>query len=348
MTGWMACGFWLGCTGSALLAADTKPAVPLAWPESGASYQVEFVGSIRSPEDLGLKRSIWARFGSVLTGESEKPRRLVRPFSVAGATLDRLLITDPGAGDVRLLDRSNKKYASLEGPARQRLRSPIGAGVDSAGHFYVADSELGKIFVFRQNGRFSHFLGDAKGEGLYKRPTALAIDGASGEIYLTETLRHKVLVLDRQGRVLREWGKRGEGPGEFNFPVAVAVHSDRVFVLDAMNFRVQVFTRQGRFVTAFGKLANEPGGFIRPKGLAFDARTGLLFVIDAMVEVVQAFTPEGVLVFAFGTPGEGPGQFRLPSGILALDDGLLLVADAYNGRVQTFRVLPSRALGGGE
>jgi DNA-binding beta-propeller fold protein YncE len=344
----VACRLWVGFAGAALLAAQTKSAIPLVWPESGAPYQVEFVESIRSPEDAGLKRSFWARFGNALTGQSEKPRRLVRPFTVAGATLDRLLITDPGTGDARLLDRSNKKYASLEGPSRQRLRSPIGAGVDSTGNLYVADSELGKIFVFRKNGHFSHFLGDAKGEGLYKRPTGLAVDQASGEIYLTETLRHKVLVLDRQGAVIREWGKRGEGAGEFNFPVAVAVHAEQVFVLDAMNFRVQVFTRQGRFVTAFGKLVNEPGGFFRPKGLAFDARTGLLFVVDAMFEVVQAFTPEGKLAFAFGTSGEAPGQFRLPSGILALDDGLLLVADPYNGRIQVFRILPSPAVGGDE
>jgi len=346
--GWIGCTLWTCFAGAAIAAAQARSTIPLAWPESGALYRVEFVDSIRSPEDAGLKRSFWARFGNVLTGESEKPRRLVRPFAVAGATLDRLLITDPGAGDVRLLDRPNKKYASLEGPSRQRLRSPVGAGVDSAGNLYVADSELGKIFVFRKNGHFSHFLGDAKGEGLYKRPTGLAIDRASGEIYLTETLRHKVLVLDRQGGVIREWGRRGEGPGEFNFPVAVAIHAERVFVLDAMNLRVQVFTRQGRFIRAFGKLANEPGGFFRPKGLAYDARAGLLFVVDAMFEVVQAFTPEGKLAFAFGTPGAAPGQFRLPSGVLALDDGLLLVADPYNGRVQVFRILPSHAMGGNE
>ena len=70
--------------------------------------------------------------------------------------------------------------------------------------------------------------------------------------------------------------------------------------------------------------------------------------VDAMFEVVEAFTPDGKLVFAFGTPGEAPGQFRLPSGILALDDGSLLVADSYNGRVQIFRVLSSSAMGGGE
>jgi len=346
--GRITCGLWLGLVGAALLAADTKSIVPLAWPESGAPYHVEYVGSIRSPDDAGLKRSLWARVGNALTGVPDKPRRLVRPFTVAGVTLDRLLITDPGAGDARLLDRPNKKYASLEGPSRQRLRSPIGADVDSAGNLYVADSDLGKIFVFRKDGRFSHFLGDAKGEGLFKRPTGLAIDRASGEIYVTETLRHKVVVVDRQGDVIREWGKRGEGPGEFNYPVSVAVHAERVFVLDSMNFRVQVFTRQGRFVTAFGKLANEPGGFFRPKSLAFDVRTGLLFVVDAMFEVVQAFTPEGKLVFAFGTPGEAPGQFRLPSGVLALDDGSLLVADPYNGRVQVFRVFSPPAMGGGE
>lgn len=333
---------------AAVLAAAVDSHVPLAWPETRAAYRVEFIESIRSPDDAGLKRSVWARLGNAMIGGSERPRRFLRPFAVAGIALDRLLITDPGAGDARWLDRPGKKYIALEGPSRQRLRSPIGAGVDAAGNLYVADSELGKLFVFDKAGRFRYFLGDVKGEGLYKRPTGLAIDRLSGEIYLTDTLRHKVFVLDRRGAVLRDWGKRGEGPGEFNFPLAVAIDGERVFVLDSMNFRVQVFNRQGKFLREFGKPVNEPGGFFRPKGLAFDARTGLLFVVDSMFELVQAFTPEGKLVFAFGTPGEGAGEFRLPSGILSLNDGLLLVADSYNGRVQVFRVIAERVVGGKE
>lgn len=339
---------WWSAT-CAALGGETRPLIPLAWPESGSAYQVEFVQSLRSPEDLGVRRSAWSILGRVLTGESERPRRLVRPFGVAGSSLSRLLITDSAFGGAVLLDRSEKKYAVLAGPGRERLRSPVGAALDAAGNLYVTDSDLGKIFVFSKNGRFNRFVGDSRGEGLYKRPTGISIDQASGEIYITETLRHRVLVLDQKGAIVREWGQRGEGPGEFNFPVSVTVHQDRVFVLDAMNGRVQVFDRKGRFLSSFGKLANEPGSFIRPRGLAFDPRNNLVFVVDAMLEAVQAFRPDGKLAFAFGSPGESSGQFRLPAGVVACNDGLLLVADVYNGRIQVFRITPTQAgVGGSE
>jgi len=330
---------------AALQAGDRKASIPipLAWPSSGASRRIEYLESISSPADLSIRRGWFSRLGDIVLGPSEKPRRLLRPFTIAADPQGRLLVADPETPAVHLFDPRRNRHKVLQGPSRQPLESPIGVDFDASGNFYVSDSALGKIFVFDKEGRFRRFIGDAGGEGIFKRPTGLAVDRAANRIYLTDTLRHQVYVLDAQGRVERQWGQRGAGAGEFNYPTAVALAEDRVFVLDAMNFRVQVFTRAGAYVSSFGSPVNEPGGFFRPKGLAVDEQRELVFVVDALFEVVQAFTFEGKLVFAFGRPGSGPGEFHLPAGICLLADGRLLVADSHNGRLQVFRPLAELA-----
>ncbi len=327
---------------ASLLAAEKQAPVPvaLAWPPTGAPYRVEYLESISRPEDLSIRRGFLARLGDLVLGPSQRPRTLFRPFTIAVDAQGRVLVTDPGARVVHMLDPGRNKHKTLEGPSRQHFQSPIGLDSDASGNIYVADSFLGKIFVFDKDGRFRRFLGEARGEGIFKRPTGLAVDRATNRLYLTDTLRHKVYVLDARGSIEREWGKRGDAPGEFNFPTAVALAEDRVFVLDAGNFRVEVFTPAGDFVSSFGSPVNEPGGFFRPKGLSVDTQHKLVYVVDAMFEVVQAFTFEGKLVMAFGHPGSAPGEFRLPAGICVQPDGRILVADSYNRRIQVFRSHP--------
>jgi len=286
---------------------------------------------------LKIRRGLFSKLVGVMAGPSKKSRSLLRPFSIAVDSQGRILITDRAGRGVHILDQARKKYRRLEGSRKQRFRSPIDLDTDARGNIYVTDSDLGKIFVFRRNGKFDRFIGDAGGEGLYKRPTGIAIDQDSGRIYLTDTLRHAVEVIDAGGRPLERWGKRGEGPGEFNFPTDIALARDRVFVLDAMNFRVQVFDRKGAYITSFGKPINAPGGLFRPKGIAVDEKRELVYVVDAMFELVQAFTFDGELVMAFGHGGVNPGEFFLPAGICVDPEGRLLVADSYNARVQVFR-----------
>ena len=86
------------------------------------------------------------------------------------------------------------------------------------------------------------------GEGYFKRPTGIAVDSAAQRIYVTDTLRNQVFVLDMQGSVLQTIGKTGAGGRPIQLPDRVAPGWGRsCIVVDAMNFRVQVFDRSGTF-----------------------------------------------------------------------------------------------------
>ena len=321
-------------------AVETAPVpVALVWPLADAPVRVEYLGSIAKDEDVSVRRGFWSRLGNlVVGGPDQRVTTLARPFTAATDAAGRLLVADPGTPGVHLFDLAKKSHDVLRGPSRLRMRSPVGVDADAAGNIYATDSALGRIYVFDREGRFTRFIGEMKTEGYFKRPTGLAVDRVRRRIYLTDTLHHSVYVMSTDGRIERSWGRRGEGPGDFNFPTAVALADDRVFVLDSMNFRVQVFTPDGEYLDSFGRAANEPGGFFRPKGLAVDAVNKRVLVVDAMFEVVQAFSYDGKLAWAFGHGGTAPGEFNLPAGVWVQPDGRILVADSYNGRIQTFRV----------
>ena len=75
-----------------------------------------------------------------------------------------------------------------------------------------------------------------------------AFDGA-GNLYLLDTEALTVVVVDPQGDLLRTIGRRGNGPGEFDFPRGLAVWEDgRVAVGDVPRHRAfQIFDGDGEF-----------------------------------------------------------------------------------------------------
>ena len=63
---------------------------------------------------------------------------------------------------------------------------------------------------------------EAKGESALSRPYDIACDN-EGNVYVLERSESVVKVFDKSGKYLRTIGRRGQGPGEFNFPVSLSV-----------------------------------------------------------------------------------------------------------------------------
>lgn len=146
-------------------------------------------------------------------------------------------------------------------------------------------------------------------------PVALAI-GPDGNLYVTD-LSQRVSVISPAGTVLRRWGRRGTGPGEFNFISAnptvptniqgsLAVGPDgTVYVSDSGNARVQVFTPQGRYVRQFGSYGSGEGQFLRPYFLVVD-QAGNVYVEDDAAGIVSKFSPGGKVIWQLGGASGDP------------------------------------------
>jgi DNA-binding beta-propeller fold protein YncE len=295
--------------------------------------RIKYLGAIYSAADIGMEMGLGRRLLSAIIGEPETA--MVKPLDVAKSTAGVLVVADPGVPTVHFFDLERRKYRRLPGNSASLLRSPVGVAVSDDGLVYVADSERGKVFVLDARGRLVTDLG----AGIFERPTGVALDPTQQRLYVVDTMACRVLVLDRSGNELGRFGRRGLGPGEFNFPTYIAVAPDgTIGISDSMNFRVQTFRPDGSLIGAFGVPGDGSGDFALPKGVATDT-SGRLYVVDAAFENVQIFDPRGVLLLDFGFPGLGAGGFSLPTGLFLDSTDTIWVADSLNGRVQVFRLL---------
>ncbi len=297
--------------------------------EMDGGRRLVFERMFSSERQVRAKRGFWNKLTDIAIGEPEF-HRLVRPYSVALDSHDRVIITDPGAFGVHIFDFAQGKYKFVWHPeGKEALRNPQCVAVDGQDNIYVTDPDAGKIFKFSSGGKFLGAIGSLKGgEGFFKRPTGIAIDPKTSDIFVSDTWRHKVYVLDSQGQVLRTIGKNGSDPGEFNYPTEIRMENDDLLVVDSMNFRIEVFNREGAFRYAI------PGLF-RPKGIAVDSEDHI-YVGEGSTDQVQVYDNQGRLLYYFGKPGRGAEEFQTPSGVAIDRSGRIFVVDSTNRRMQVF------------
>ena len=298
--------------------------------------RLTFERSINDERDVVAKKGFWKKFLDVVAGEPGY-HRLIRPYGVLTDSRGRIIVSDPGAKGIHIFDFERHQYKFLtRAEEKEALLSPQCIAVDKNDNIYATDSESGKVFVFRADGKYARVIGSLKGgEGYFKRPTGIAVDSDAQRIYVTDTLRNQIFVMDMQGSVLQRIGKGGNGDGEFNFPTELRLRGDTLLVVDAMNFRVQAFHRDGTFRYAIGEQGDTTGRFFRPKGVGLDSEDHL-YVVDTYNAVVQVFDSQGNLLYYFGKKGSGFGDFQLPAGLFVDVHDHVFVADMYNRRIQEF------------
>jgi len=164
---------------------------------------------------------------------------------------------------------------------------PHGATVDRDGHLWVTDArgENGKghqVFEFSAEGAVLMTLGkpgvSGSGPDLFDQPTDVVVSPTSGDIFVTDSHRNgknnRVVKFTRDGRFIKEWGKKGSAPGELSEPHTIAMDSrGRLFVGDRENNRIQIFDQDGRVLDEWRQ-------FGRPSGI-YITRDDTIYVADS-------------------------------------------------------------------
>lgn len=314
------------CTALVLLLAAGcahAPRAEVVWPPPPDKARIRFVTAFTQTEDLNAE-SGWDDVRRKILGYSPEPA-LASPTGVAVSDDGhRLYIADYAGGQVMLADFPGRRLVPFA-PDDVRGR-PFAVALDEQENVYVTESYGSPaVAVFDRKGKLLRRFGPAE---KLERPTGIAIDRRQQLVYVADSAsqaseNHRVLVYDLAGKLVRQLGaqpgrpSRGDGEGQFHFPVHLAVRpSDgQVFVGDTMNFSVQVFDAAGRFVRRLGQAGDGPGTFSRIKGIAFD-RYENLYVADGQHSVVQIFNKEGqVLMFFGGFQPRLLEYFDVPGGV---------------------------------
>lgn len=183
--------------------------------------------------------------------------------------------------------------------------------------------------------------------------SAIAAD-PQGNIYVihrpTSPDADPVVVLDRQGNLLRSWGR-----GMYRIPHGIRLDREgNVWTVDANLSKVYKFTNQGVKLLEIdvGNIPDPNAQFCGATDVAFSPTgNGHVFVSDGYCNGrVVEYDANGAKVREWGSRGTGPGQFNNAHGIAIGPDNNIYVADRENGRLQWFdlqgKFLGERRYGG--
>jgi hypothetical protein len=168
---------------------------------------------------------------------------------------------------------------------------PHGLHVDRAGNVWVTDA-LGKdgrghqVFKFSPQGQVLMTLGKAgqagSGPDEFNAPSSVYV-APNGDIFVGDghggNTNARIVKFDKNGKLLKIWGKKGSGPGEIDIPHALAMDSHgRLFVGDRQNNRIQIFDQGGNYLDQWHQ-------FSRPSGVFID-RDDTIYAADSESESV--------------------------------------------------------------
>jgi len=217
------------------------------------------------------------------------------------------------------------------------FQAPLFIAVGRSDEIYVTDRQAGRVQVFSPLGKFVKSFEPVTSQADFIwSPLSITTD-SKGRIYIADAApgNHRILILNKNGNILRSFGKEGTGKGEFNYPNGVAVDSaGKVYVADSNNARVQIFSASGKFEKSFSGTGE--GSLSHPVGISV-AREGEIHVVEALGGLISVFSTQGEPLYTFSSQGLGNEQLRAPQGIAISSDGYVYVADRGNSRVQVWR-----------
>ena len=135
---------------------------------------------------------------------------------------------------------------------------PHGGTVDRDGNLWMTDArgQNGKgnqVFKFSPDGKVLLTLGkpgvSGSGPDLFDQPTDVVV-APNGDIFVTDShrngLNNRIVKFTKDGKYIKEWGRKGAGRGELSEPHTIAMDSrGRLFVGDRENNRIQIFDQEG-------------------------------------------------------------------------------------------------------
>lgn len=216
---------------------------------------------------------------------------------------------------------------------------PHGIAVDKDGNVWVTDGQGrdGKghqVFKFSPDGEVLMTLGKAgvagDGPDTFNQPDDVAI-APDGDIFVSDGHtpamgNARVMKFTKDGKFIKQWGRHGSGPGEFEVPHALAFDSrGRLFVGDRANNRIQIFDQDGNFIDQWKQ-------FSRPSGVYIDNHD-VIYVTDSEStdKPGYGYNPGWRRGIRVGSAKDGSVAAFIPDPLSPTADGKLPATSAAEG-----------------
>lgn len=264
---------------------------------------------------------------------------------------DNVYVFTRATPPVQVYDKHGKY---LRGWGTDTIKSAHHLKIDRDGHVWLADIVQHTVQKHTPEGKLLLTIGVKDKAGRDKKhlnmPTDMAL-APNGDVYISDGYGNaRVVVFDKDGNYLHEWGELGHGPGQFSIPHAIAMDSKgRIYVADRNNVRVQVFDSKGKFLAQWKDLIT-PWGFCvtRDDELWVCGSSPMQWRAsdDALGcppkdQIFMKFSSEGKLLQLLTLPKgfdglERPGEVNWVHAIAVDSAGNLYLGDIIGRRAQKF------------
>ena len=177
-------------------------------------------------------------------GQGEKPDAFWGPRGLAVDQAGRLYVMDTGNKRVVVFD-ANGAFITQFGSAgveTGQFDEPVGIAIDAQNNIYITDTWNQRVQVFTPGADGKSFtparawdISGWAGQSTDNKPF-IAVSPVTGDVFVTDPEKPRVLEFDAQGTFVRGWGDYSTGPDGFGLASGVAVEPDgTVWVSDGGN-----------------------------------------------------------------------------------------------------------------
>lgn len=209
------------------------------------------------------------------------------------------------------------------------------------GSMWVTDVGKHAVYKMDKDGKVLMTLGtpgeagdwdEANGKHLFNQPNETAID-SKGNLYVVTghgVAEPRVLKFSPDGKFIKQWGGRGEGPGQFFAAHSIEIDAnDVLYIADRENMRIELFDTEGNYQSEWKYNAMVCGIYLH--------NDGFMYMTSGFDGEFAKLDMTGKLLGALGSPGTENGQFGEAHYLVLDAANNVFVADVVNRRVQVYR-----------
>jgi hypothetical protein len=169
----------------------------------------------------------------------------------------------------------------------------------------------------------------------------LAVD-SEGRLFIVDAIKARsVFIFSPDGKFIKELGRRGQGPGEYQIPGSVEIGQDgRIWLTDPMAYRILIYDRKWQFLRAIlGKPRIPQLLHLGPHDEIFSFRSQANPMRPNTSDTVLRYDAEGQMISSFAPFPEEALKIKFWSGTDGLDidkDGFLYEMNPLFYRIRKF------------
>ena len=226
------------------------------------------------------------------------------------------------------------------------MEGPHAVRVDREDNLWYIDAAINLVMKFDTEKRLTMVLGRRPepwtwathvieraipAPSFFYQPTDVTW-GPDGSIFVADGYGNsRVAKFDKNGNLVKHWGERGSGPGEFNTPHSIVIDpNNNLYVADRANARIQVFDTDGNF-----KREMRFGG--PPWSLCLTRGANPVMYVGSVGRVVK-LSLDGKVVGTMGKFGKVPGMFDWVHGVACPDEHTVYAGEELSFRLDKLAV----------